>query len=512
MIDESPIELVCLGELLIDFVQVDEERFLRNPGGAPANVAAQAAKLGMRAKFVGKVGKDMHGDFLRERLQRLGVDASSVAQDPDAFTTLAFVHVDKDTGERSFSFARKPGADTRLSPGELPVEALRSCRALHVGSLSLTDEPARSATLRAVEIAKEAGALISYDPNYRASLWPSETEALERMSSLLGKADLVKLSEEEAGLLCGTADAERAARLVLARGAGLVAITLGAEGAFVATRAASARIPAIPCFPRNTTAAGDAFWGALLYKVVHERGARTASDLAALSAEDLYAIGRFANAASARCIECGTGMYGMGKKGGLLGIDHIVKTGMSPRFAQPANHYRIVDVSDDRAAHPELLDEMTDDVWEPSVRATHTFLNEGDIQAIRPEVYEGLAHVDHLLAAVADDTDGARRVLGLDRRPPHGIVAFAGIQDGKLEMLFCAPQAMRHGIGGSLVSHAVDTWGVRSVDVNEQNPDAVAFYERMGFEVASRSPLDDAGRPFPVLHMTRGSETLEKGE
>ncbi len=334
MTDESSIELVCLGELLVDFVQMDEERFLRTPGGAPANVAAQAALLGMRAQFVGKVGKDMHGDFLLKRLQRLGVDVSAAVQDPDVFTTLAFVGVDKETAERSFSFARKPGADTRLSPSELPREALRSCRALHVGSLSLTDEPARSATLQAIEIAKAAGALISYDPNYRASLWPSKAEALERMSSLLDKADLVKLSEEEAELLCGTADAEQAAQLVLARGAGLVAITLGAEGAFVATRAASTHIPSIPCFPRNTTAAGDAFWGALLYKVVHEQGIRTAADFAALSCEDLYAIGRFACAASARCIECGTGMYGMGKKDGLLGIDHIAKTGMSPRFAQ----------------------------------------------------------------------------------------------------------------------------------------------------------------------------------
>ena len=195
-------------------------------------------------------------------------------------------------------------------------------------------------------------------------------------------------------------------------------------------------------------------------------------------------------------------MYGMGKKGGLLGIDRIVKTGMSPRFAMPANHYRIVDISDDRPSHAELFDEIVDEVWEPSVRATHTFLNEEDIRAIRPEVYEGLAHVEHLLVAVADDTAGARQILGLAKRPPHGVIAFAGVQGEKLEMLFCTPQVMRHGIGSALVSNAIDDWDVHTVDVNEQNPGALAFYERIGFEVTSRSSLDDAGRPFPILHMT----------
>ena len=159
-------ELVALGEVLIDFTQAGfsangQALFERNAGGAPANVAAQAARLGMSTQFVGKVGADMHGDFLRRSLQERGVDVSSVAQDPEAFTTLAFVEVDPRTAERSFSFARKPGADTRLSPAEVPEQVIRDCHVLHVGSLSLTDEPARAATLHAVSIARQAGTLIS---------------------------------------------------------------------------------------------------------------------------------------------------------------------------------------------------------------------------------------------------------------------------------------------------------------------------------------------------------------
>ena len=235
-------ELVALGEVLIDFTQTGfsasgQALFERNAGGAPANVAVQAARLGMSAQFVGKVGADMHGDFLRRSLQEHGVEVSSVAQDPDAFTTLAFVEVDPRTAERSFSFARKPGADTRLFPAEVPEQAICDCHVLHVGSLSLTDEPARAATLHAVNIARQAGTLVSYDPNYRASLWPSESEAIEQMTMLLQQADLVKINEDEALLLCGTSNPEAAAQCILDQGAALVAVTLWSQWALVATQA-----------------------------------------------------------------------------------------------------------------------------------------------------------------------------------------------------------------------------------------------------------------------------------
>lgn len=301
-------ELVALGEVLIDFTQAGfsangQALFERNAGGAPANVAVQAARLGMSAQFVGKVGADMHGGFLRRSLQERGVDVSSVVRDPEAFTTLAFVEVDPLTAERSFSFARKPGADTRLSPADVPDQAVRACRVLHVGSLSLTDEPVRSATLHAVELARQAGALISYDPNYRASLWPTEHEAIEQMETLLHRADLVKINEDEAVLLCGTNNPEAAGQYILDQGAALVAVTMGSQGAFIATRAENVFVPTCPCQPRDATGAGDSFWGALLYRLVHERELRTVGDLMALSREELFFAGSFACAAASCCVE-----------------------------------------------------------------------------------------------------------------------------------------------------------------------------------------------------------------
>lgn len=301
-------ELVALGEVLIDFTQAGfsangQALFERNAGGAPANVAVQAARLGMPAQFVGKVGADMHGDFLKRALQERGVDVSSVVQDPEAFTTLAFVEVDPRTAERSFSFARKPGADTRLSPAEVPERVIRDCHVLHVGSLSLTDEPARTATLHAVGVARQAGVLVSYDPNYRASLWPTEHEAIEQMETLLHRADLVKINEDEAVLLCGTNDAHKAARRIIDYGAVLVAVTLGSQGALIATRAENVFVPTFPCQPRDATGAGDSFWGALLYRLVHEQEVRTADDLAALSCEELFSAGSFACAAASCCVE-----------------------------------------------------------------------------------------------------------------------------------------------------------------------------------------------------------------
>lgn len=316
-------ELVALGEVLIDFTQAGfsangQVLFERNAGGAPANVAVQAARLGMSAQFVGKVGADMHGDFLKRALQERGVDVSSVVQDPEAFTTLAFVEVDSRTAERSFSFARKPGADMRLSPADVPDQAVRACHVFHVGSLSLTDEPARTATLHAVSVARQAGVLVSYDPNYRASLWPSKHEAVEQMSVLLSRADLVKINEDEALLLCGTGNPEAASQYILDQGAALAAVTLGSQGAFVATRAENVFVPTCPCQPRDATGAGDSFWGALLFQLVHEQGIRKASELAVLSREALFSAGSFACAAASCCVERPGGIPAMPGKDEVL--------------------------------------------------------------------------------------------------------------------------------------------------------------------------------------------------
>ena len=167
-------DVVALGELLIDFTYQGRSEngmrlFEQNPGGAPANMLCAASNLGLRTAFIGKVGRDMHGDYLRRVLEEKGVDTGGLVSDPEVFTTLAFVEL-SETGERNFSFARRPGADTCLLASEVNRELTGGCRIFHFGSLSLTDEPSRTATIEAVKLAKKAGAIISYDPNYRQRL------------------------------------------------------------------------------------------------------------------------------------------------------------------------------------------------------------------------------------------------------------------------------------------------------------------------------------------------------
>ena len=292
------MELTVLGELLIDFTQAGESEagmrlFEQNPGGAVANVAAAAARLGHDAAFIGKVGNDMHGRFLARVLEETGIDCRGLVFSETEFTTLAFVALDEQ-GERSFSFARKPGADTCLRP-----EELQSSRILHVGSLSLTAEPARSATLAAIRQAKAAGALISYDPNYRASLWESERQAKEQMRSLLPLVDLMKLSDNETALLADCGCPRQAALALSNQGIGCVAVTLGAAGALVCVAGETETVPGFPVpAVRDTTGAGDAFWGGFLSRFLDS--GRKADEL---RLSDAVEFARWGNAAAACCIQ-----------------------------------------------------------------------------------------------------------------------------------------------------------------------------------------------------------------
>ena len=163
---EEKVDIVALGELLIDFTEAGHSQdgrklFEQNPGGAPANLLTVASHFGYRTSFIGKVGNDMHGKFLKKTLQKEGINTDAIVEDPGYFTTLAFVEIGEN-GERNFSFARKPGADTQLKKEELDQTLISGCRIFHFGSLSLTDEPAESATIEAVKMAKAAGVLISY--------------------------------------------------------------------------------------------------------------------------------------------------------------------------------------------------------------------------------------------------------------------------------------------------------------------------------------------------------------
>lgn len=304
---EDRFDVIALGEALIDFTEsgvssAGMRLFEQNPGGAPANVACAVARLGGRAAFLGKVGDDMHGRFLRQTLSGAGVDVSGLVMDSTVFTTLAFVALGE-RGERNFSFARKPGADTCLTPEEIDPELLKRGKLLHVGSLSLTNEPARSATLRAVSLAREQGLTVAYDPNYRASLWSDEATAREGMRSMVPFCDVMKLSDEETELLTGETIPEAAAERLLGQGIACVVVTLGSAGALVATREGSRKAEPFPAQAVDTTGAGDAFWGAFLMQLTRDNKVP-----GNLSLDEAARYARFANAAASICV---------GRRGGI---------------------------------------------------------------------------------------------------------------------------------------------------------------------------------------------------
>ena len=293
--------VTALGEVLIDFTDHGVSAngmklFERNPGGAPANVLVALKKLGHDVAFIGKVGQDMHGEFLRETIESNGIDCTGLISDPNFFTTLAFVALDEN-GDRSFSFARKPGADTQLAVDDLPLDVIKSSKVFHVGSLSLTDEPARSATIEALKIAKQAGAVMSYDPNYRDSLWTSAEAASEQMKSILPYMDLIKISAEECPLVTAHTKAEDAAAELLAGGASVVVVTLDADGAFVATKDGARIVESFRVDAVDTTGAGDSFWGGFL-AAFREIG-KAPQDL---TIDDAAAFTRFGNAVASLCV------------------------------------------------------------------------------------------------------------------------------------------------------------------------------------------------------------------
>lgn len=292
-------DVTALGELLIDFTPGGKSEngmqlFEQNPGGAPANVLYALSNFGKKTAFIGKVGEDMHGQLLHETLNSRNVDTTGLVSDPNVFTTLAFVQL-SDTGERNFSFARKPGADCCLRPEEVNADLLHSCRVFHFGSLSMTDEPARSATIHALEIAKKAGVLISYDPNYREALWPDRDVAVTQMRSVLPYVEIMKLSDNETELLTGEESIEAAASKLLSQGIRCVVVTLGKKGAFVATAGKTSCVPTFSAPVVDTTGAGDAFWGGFLYKLLEQQ-------IPMDNHEKLRECARFGNAVATLCV------------------------------------------------------------------------------------------------------------------------------------------------------------------------------------------------------------------
>ena len=303
---EDMADIVTLGELLIDLTQngTDElghGRFTAYPGGAPANVAVAAARLGAKSAFIGKVGDDAFGRSLTAVLEREGIDVSGLTVSCEVPTTMAIVSVDEN-GEREFSFYRNPGADTQLTAEEA-VDALRKSGAgiLHIGSLSMTTSPSREACVAAAEQAKSEGMLVSYDPNYRGALWDSEESAVEMMKRLLPYADILKVSDEEMLMLTGTEDFAEGSRILGEYGPALVLVTLGSDGVFVRKGEFTEVVPGFSVKVADTNGAGDTFLGAMLAQIA-ERLQEDADPLGSMTCDELRRYVTYANkAASVTC-------------------------------------------------------------------------------------------------------------------------------------------------------------------------------------------------------------------
>lgn len=265
------MDIVAIGEVLIDLTQTGTDgagvpQYAANPGGAPANLAVAAARLGASTALISKVGQDAFGRYLRKVMEENKVDVSALTVDEEQHTTMAVVSVDEN-GERDFTFYRDPGADSMLLKDEIPLGLLKEARFLHFGSVSLTREPARTTTLCAVETARALGAVITYDPNYRANLWPDRDTAIRRMRKPLDMVDILKISDEELPLLADTDDLEEGTAALAEHGIRLILVTLGPNGVFYRFGGKTGTVPGVPCTVGDTNGAGDTFFGAFLSRL-----------------------------------------------------------------------------------------------------------------------------------------------------------------------------------------------------------------------------------------------------
>ncbi len=288
------IDVVALGELLIDFacVSTDEDGYptmAAHPGGAPANFLAALTKLGAKTALIGKVGTDAFGKLLLGTLRKAGIETRGMIEADDVFTTLAFVTFDE-SGDRTFSFARKPGADTCMEVEELDLSLIDEAKVFHFGTLSLTNNPARFATYQSVAYAKSRGKLISYDPNLRKPLWKNLKDCREQMLWGLQQADVVKISDEEVQFLFGLDAVDGAHHILDNYGVKLVFVTCGASGAYFANKSASGMVSSPKGIRAiDTTGAGDIFGGSAMWKLL-----RMNKNPADLNRDELREVVKFA--------------------------------------------------------------------------------------------------------------------------------------------------------------------------------------------------------------------------
>lgn len=292
-------DVVALGELLIDFTENGTSSqgnglFEACPGGAPCNVLAMLRKLGRKCAFVGKVGDDMFGRLLRDTIMQVGIHADGLVMDANIPTTLAFVKT-FENGDRDFSFYRKPGADMMLTADELPEETILSARIFHFGTLSMTHEGVRAATVKAVELAKKSGAYVSFDPNLRPPLWDDLEDAKEAIAWGLSQCDILKIADNELEFMTGETDFIKGAAILYEKYPNIqvLNVTAGADGSY--SFYGEEEPVFVPSFRLGgtieTTGAGDTFCASVLNFVL-ENG------ITGLTPEDRQAMLRFANAAA----------------------------------------------------------------------------------------------------------------------------------------------------------------------------------------------------------------------
>ena len=311
------LDVVALGELLIDFAAKSADgsgypTLAANPGGAPGNFLAALNTYGKKTAFLGKVGNDTFGQLLLGSLRDAGIETKGIVVDDSVFTTLAFVTFDE-SGDRSFSFARKPGADTQLTWEEVDKTMIDEARVFHFGTLSLTGEPARTTTQKAVTYAKAQGKLITCDPNLRKPLWASMEEAREQILWSLQQADVVKISDDEVDFLWGCSPEEGADKLLNEYGVSLAMVTLGPKGCYLKTANAVCVAPGPKVSPIDTTGAGDIFGGSAVSRLLD-----LDKEIADLTAEDLAFIGCFATTAASLSTEVSGGIPSIQDKAVVL--------------------------------------------------------------------------------------------------------------------------------------------------------------------------------------------------
>ena len=311
------IDVVALGEVLIDFASrgTNENGYplmQALPGGAPANFLAALTKYGKATAFLGKVGDDAFGHLLVDTVKDAGIETRGLIIDPAVFTTLAFVTFDA-SGDRSFSFARKPGADTRLTWEEVDKSLIDEAKVFHFGTLSLTDEPVRITTQKCVAYAREQGKLITCDPNLRKPLWRSEEEAREQILWSLKQADVVKISDDEVDFLWSCPPEEGADKLLDEFGVSLAMVTLGPKGCLMKTKNAVCQVASPKVSPVDTTGAGDIFGGSAVCRLLE-----LDKPLDALTAEDLRYIGAFASTAASLSTQAPGGIPSIPQKEEVL--------------------------------------------------------------------------------------------------------------------------------------------------------------------------------------------------